>query len=464
MDDSPAPSDVPSVVAGKYAVERVLGQGGMGRVLAARHMQLGNPVAIKCLLPEAARSAPAVARFLREAKAALSIQSEHVVRVLDFGTLEDGAPFLVMEHLAGKDLDELLRERGPLPVDEAIDYVLQACEAIAEAHVHGIVHRDLKPANLFLTRRTDGTPFVKVLDFGISKTAESDANHSLTATTAVMGSPYYMSPEQVRSTKKVDARTDIWALGVILHELLTGKTPFAGETLGAVYVSIVTDPPPPMSTLRAGLPPALEQAILRCLEKDPSRRTPDVASLARGLLPFAPERGRASVERIARLQPMQDALSATAFAETAASHAIEPRSPLAHTDASWGGTLGSPGKAGQNQSRKALYIGAGAALAAVITIGAVMLTRKGPAPPPAASQTPAVTATAASPQPVPDPAPPPSDVPVTAPVASSSASLPTTPAVKPAALPATTAAKPKGPQKPAAAAASTVSSPSVYEP
>jgi serine/threonine-protein kinase len=185
------------VLAGKYMVDQVLGQGGMGVVVAGRHVQLGNRVAIKFLLPGAAQHPEATARFLREARAAVQIQSEHVARVSDVGTLDNGAPYMVMEFLNGSDLGQVLAARGaPFAIEEGVSYLLQACEAIAEAHALGIVHRDLKPANLFLTQRADGSALVKVLDFGISKVmAGHDADASITATATVMGSPAYMSPE-----------------------------------------------------------------------------------------------------------------------------------------------------------------------------------------------------------------------------------------------------------------------------
>jgi len=226
-----------TLLAGKYRVERVLGQGGMGVVVAAQHIHLEERVAIKLMLAEAAFSAEAVARFVREARAAAQLESAHVAKVSDVGTLEDGRPYMVMEYLDGHDLANVLAANGPLPLQDAIDYLLQASEAIAEAHSIGIVHRDLKPANLFLTRRRDRTPQVKVLDFGISKvsgSARSSSDNALTRTSTLMGTPLYMSPEQMTSVRDVDARSDIWALGIILFELLTGAPPFVGETLPQV--------------------------------------------------------------------------------------------------------------------------------------------------------------------------------------------------------------------------------------
>ena len=288
------------MLAGKYRIERVLGVGGMGAVVAARHVQLESKVAIKFLLPHMLSNADAVARFAREARAAVKITSEHVARVIDVGTLDSGAPYMVMEFLEGGDLAGWLKQRGPLPVDQAVEFVLQACVAVADAHGLNIVHRDLKPANLFCVRRSDGQLLVKVLDFGISKMAGSvsEGGMSFTRTSSVMGSPLYMSPEQMQTPKDVDALTDIWALGVILYELITGRVPFDGETIAEVAVRAATAAPPPLRSFRPDAPAALEAVILRCLAKDRRGRYRNVAELALALVDFAPRRARASVERI----------------------------------------------------------------------------------------------------------------------------------------------------------------------
>jgi serine/threonine-protein kinase len=318
-DDREAPMSSPvrpgEVLAGKYRVERVLGVGGMGVVVAATHLDLGERVALKFLLPEAAERQETVARFLREAQAAVRIRSEHVARISDVGRMPNGSPYMVMEYLSGRDLSEVLEKRGPLPVEVAIEWVLQACEAIAEAHALGIVHRDLKPSNLFLTKRADGSHLVKVLDFGISKaapTSDRASAPSLTRTDGMMGSPLYMSPEQVRSAKTVDARADVWSLGVLLHELVAGKPPFDGETMTALLAAIVADSPIPLRRAAPHAPPALEAAILRCLEKDTSRRMQSVAELADALLPLAPAQARVSVDRISRV--IRGGSASTSFA------------------------------------------------------------------------------------------------------------------------------------------------------
>ncbi|MRG96831.1 serine/threonine-protein kinase [Polyangium spumosum] len=298
-----SPAEPGDVIADKYRVERVIGKGGMGIVVEAQHTTLPQRVAIKILLPEATKQGDAVERFLREARAAVSIQSEHVARVMDLGTLASGLPYMVMELLTGADLHEVLKERGPLPITEAVDAILQASEAIAEAHVLGIVHRDLKPANIFVTTRPDGSPLVKVLDFGLAKGMKSDSLYtSLTQSNVIIGSPFYMSPEQIRGLKGLDARTDVWSLGVILYQILTGKRPFEADATHALFVMIGSDPPSPPRWQRAEIPAGLEAVVLQCLEKKPSDRPQTVAELARLLLPFASEEGRISVERIHRLQ------------------------------------------------------------------------------------------------------------------------------------------------------------------
>ena len=295
----PAPGDL---VAGKYRIERKLAEGGMGVLFEATHLQLEELVAIKFLREEVASKAEgdAVERFLREARSSIKLRSEHVVRILDVAALESGVPYIVMELLVGKDLDQIVTQSGPLPPTDAVDFVLQACEALAEAHQRGIVHRDIKPANLFLASRADGSPCIKVLDFGISKvsTGPGGKDLGLTNTQAVMGSPRYMSPEQLRASKSVDARCDIWAIGIVLYELLTGAPPFDGETMTAVCAAILQDQPASMTASRPEIPAALEAVVLRALEKDPARRFGSVAELAEGLRAFASSSGVTSVGRV----------------------------------------------------------------------------------------------------------------------------------------------------------------------
>lgn len=307
MSRPQSPVKIGEVLAEKYRVERVLGVGGMGVVVEATHLDLQKRVALKFMLKGTGDpGGEAVARFMREGRAAAGLHSEHVARVLDVGRLDTGEPYMVMEFLEGRDLSDLIRGDGPQPVDRAVSYVLQACEAIAEAHARGIVHRDLKPSNLFLTQRADGVALVKVLDFGISKVARAQGDHaaeaSMTNTRAILGSPSYMSPEQVRSSKNVDARTDIWALGIILYELLSAKPPFDADSLPGLIAAIISDRPVPVSSRRSDLPPGLATAIMRCLDKDPDKRFESVAAFARALEPFAEPEDVALVTRIVRMQ------------------------------------------------------------------------------------------------------------------------------------------------------------------
>jgi serine/threonine-protein kinase len=290
------------IVDGKYRVERLLGEGGMGVVVAATHEGLDQRVAIKFLHADAMRNKEAVERFQREAKVAAKVKSEHVTRVFDVGAVEEaGVPYIVMEYLEGGDLGDLIDEHGRLPIDDACEIALQACEALAEVHAAGIVHRDLKPSNLFVTRRADGSPCLKLLDFGISKFTvhpdDSTVDPALTQTATIMGSPSYMSPEQLKSTKEVDARTDVWSLGAVLYEGLVGKPAFRGETVPQVCAMIASDEPAPPSSLRGGLPADLERTVLACLEKKPERRA-SLVDLARVLARHAPDRALASLERI----------------------------------------------------------------------------------------------------------------------------------------------------------------------
>jgi len=298
-DALPNPGDL---FEGKYRIERLIGKGGMGAVFSAQHELLQKRVAVKFLLGDIVTNPEAVKRFQNEAVSASKIQGDHVAQVMDVGTAHaSGLPFMVMEFLDGGDLSQLLEQRGPLPVEDAVDYVLQGLEAIAQAHKQKIVHRDLKPANLFLARRPDGSSTIKVLDFGISKQSNpfsNTGNHGLTSTKSVLGSPLYMSPEQLRSAKNVDERADIWSLGVILFELLTGHVPFNGDSLGELFVSILEQPIPRVSQIRPDVPQALDEAILRCLQRPLEQRFSNVGELAYALAQCAPPRAIPSIERI----------------------------------------------------------------------------------------------------------------------------------------------------------------------
>ena len=340
MSDSPSsPVKEGDLLAGKYRVERVLGVGGMGVVVAARHEQLEQHVAIKFVRDEALGDHEAVSRFLREARAAAKLRSEHAAKVLDVGTLESGAPYMVMEYLEGSDLAVVLDERGTLPVELAAEYLVQACEAVAEAHAAGIVHRDLKPQNLFLARTVGGGSRVKVLDFGVSKTLAGDGPASigagLTQTRSMLGSPLYMSPEQMRSSRDVDARSDVWALGVVLFQLLTGEWPFEAEAMPELVLKVVTDPPRSLAAIRPEVPQGLVEVVERCLKKPPAERYANAAELAQALEPFAPPESRVTVER-ARMAMGSTSRgpSPSAVGSTLASARTPPRTEA--TPAAWG--------------------------------------------------------------------------------------------------------------------------------
>jgi hypothetical protein len=274
-----------SVLGGRFVVERTLGRGGMGIVLATHDMALDRRVALKLLLPEALLHPDAVQRFIREGRSLAKLRNTHVARVLDVGHLNDGSPFMVMELLEGEDLGVRLDRDGAFSPRDAADSVRQACEALAEAHREQIVHRDIKPANLFLAREAMGGLSVKIVDFGISKST-SRADHSLTTTKVMVGSPVYMSPEQVKSPKTVDTRSDIWSLGVVLFELLTGKTPFDGDTLGEVFGSILEDPIPSAQKLDSRIPSGLDSVIRRCLARNRTQRFQTVQELSAALAPY----------------------------------------------------------------------------------------------------------------------------------------------------------------------------------
>jgi serine/threonine-protein kinase len=363
--------EIGSMIAGRYRIERVVGAGGMGFVYAARHVQLGELVAVKMLHPKVAVDEQSVERFLREARACVRIKNEHVVKVIDVFTGEQGQPpYMLMEFLVGEDLGHVVHAQGPLPIDVAVDYILQASEAFAEAHNYGIVHRDIKPSNILLTQSSDGMPLVKVLDFGISKALvpeEEAKNHNLTETTAVFGSPTYMSPEQVRSAKHVDPRADVWSLGVVLFELLTAHVPFGGESMSGLLVSIVADPPRTLREFRPEIPEGLQTVVLACLEKNRDRRVQSVPELAQLLKPFASPIGLRSIDVIARLntasrisasvRPPNSGPSVGSMAFGATERSVVTNAPVVKA-----------------RGRTALLFGLGAAVVA-IAIGGVAVTQ-----------------------------------------------------------------------------------------
>jgi serine/threonine-protein kinase len=270
-----------TILLGKYRIDELIGTGGMGNVVRASHLYLHQAVAIKILLPQMAESDSTKQRFLREAQATVRLKSEHCARVMDVGTVE-GVPFMVMEFLDGNDLNQILRHHGPQQPAIVVDLMLQACEGISEAHALGIVHRDIKPSNFFITRRPDGSMLLKILDFGISKTPVG--YEELTGTQTVIGTPSYMAPEQMKSGRSADARSDIWSIGVVMYQLLNGRPPFAGESFAELVLKVGLEPPAP---IHVPLPTGLGEVILRCLEKDPNLRHQNVGELARMLAPYA---------------------------------------------------------------------------------------------------------------------------------------------------------------------------------
>jgi eukaryotic-like serine/threonine-protein kinase len=315
-----------SVLAGKYAIDRVVGMGGMGVVVVARHLRLNTRVAIKFLLPRVVDQPKLVARFQREARAASRIAGPHVVRVLDVDVRSDGVPYIVMEFLEGETLQSRLETSGALGLEESVDYVLEAGEALAEAHAAGIAHRDLKPANLFLARGAEHERTIKVLDFGIAKIFESedaDTFSGITASGAFVGSPPYMSPEQLVQPATVDSRTDIWSLGIVLYECLTGSTPFASSGIGQTCARILQEEPIPLASLRPDMPQALEPILRRCLTKSREGRFTTVAELARELAPFGTERAVRSLRVIERA-PARSLLTSNSVLEPTASPELSP--------------------------------------------------------------------------------------------------------------------------------------------
>ncbi len=290
---------VGDLLAGKYRVERLHRRGALGLTLEALHTQLGQRVAVRLLAADPKAHPEAAARFLHGARLAVQYQNEHTARIVDVGSLGSGAPYIVTELLAGSDLRRVLRVRDSLPVTEAVDYILQACEGLADAHAHNVVHRNMKPTNLFLTRR-DGVRRIAVLDFGVSEDPLSDIAINLGSTLGAVSALSYLAPEQIRQPAAVDGRADIWALGAILYEMLTGCLLHDGQTTPELLAMIVADAPTPVSHLRPEISAELEAIVLRAVAKDREARYASLAELAEALGPFASEEGAEAVTRIGK--------------------------------------------------------------------------------------------------------------------------------------------------------------------
>ncbi|AUX42018.1 uncharacterized protein SOCE26_034430 [Sorangium cellulosum] len=401
-----------TVIARKYRVERTIGRGGMGLVVEALHLDLDARVAIKFLLPEFMSYTEAAERFMREARTVAKLQTPHVVRVLDVAALESGEPYMVMELLDGEDLACHAAEAGTLAIGECIDHIVQACEALAEAHALGIVHRDLKPANLFLTKRPDGAPFIKVLDFGVSKILTGDTgNVSLTQTTTILGSALYMSPEQMRSSKSVDPRTDIYALGVCLFEIIGGRPPYVADSFPELCAKIYTSPPEPLQDLRPEVPEGLVEVIEKSIAREPEDRFQSISEFVQALAPYAAPGTRTTIAGILRLHAAELDLPPPA------SRGATTRSPRVSRASSGGPSVsdksartgGSAPPAVDDEAprrgRTLLYVTVGAVAVAVGAWGALQFRGRlagilGDTPPPVASA-PAPSETAAAVDPAP---------------------------------------------------------------
>jgi serine/threonine-protein kinase len=399
-----------AVLLGKYRVDDVLGVGGMGKVVRAWHLLLEQHVAIKILLPHVADNEATVQRFLREAQATVRLRSEHIARVMDVATLYDGTPMMVMEYLEGDDLNQIVRAHGPQEPFVVVDLMLQACEGIAEAHAAGIVHRDIKPSNFFMTRRPDGSQLLKILDFGISKSPVGWSD--LTGTQTVVGTPSYMAPEQMKSAKDTDARSDVWSMGVVMYQLLAGRPPFAGDSYAELVLAVTSSPPAP---LQFPLPGGLGEVIWRCLEKDPAMRMQSVADLAKQLAPYAsdPGAGAAAADRAQRILSVRMSAQSGRLRSEGGSPLPERLTPQ---PLSWQRTGNSSLSHGAGQqvthqvSGKRGWLIAGAASVAIVAgVGGWVIAqlghKSGPPPTPAAATQALTAAPTATPTPTPTPTP-----------------------------------------------------------
>ncbi|NUO48711.1 MAG: serine/threonine protein kinase [Polyangiaceae bacterium] len=399
-----------TVIGGKYRVERPLGTGGMGVVVAARHLELNQHLAIKVLLPSASKSNEATTRFLREGRSAAQLTSPHVAKVHDTGRLPSGAPYLVMELLHGRDLRALLAEVGRVPLAQAIEWCLQAAHALAEAHRLKIIHRDVKPANLFLAETSAG-PLIKVLDFGVSKQLDSTEG-DLTSTSSAVGTPRYMAPEQMRSARLADARGDVWSLGIVLYELTTGQSPFHGDSVTALCFDVMERTPIPPGQLNPDLPPAFDAIVARCLEKDPDTRFQSMEALAAALGTIAPGARSSGLFNAAALQSAGSVAGSTPLPAVLTPNLSGQTEPLVHppfaelphqeTMRSW--NTPAPRSGGKKPKRMPLVaLGIGIGLAVAFLVGMFL---NGPEPGSSAER-PEAAPSSTPPQPTAPPTPPP---------------------------------------------------------
>jgi serine/threonine protein kinase len=401
----------------------------MGLVVQATHVQLGTPVAIKLLRHEALEEPAMVERFLREARSAARLRGEHVCRVTDFGTTESGVPFMVMEYLEGTDLASMIDDHGVLEVEKVATYISQACIGVAEAHALGIIHRDLKPGNLFLTRGPDGRDIIKLLDFGIAKATQGGVDPSLTQTQKAMGSPAYMSPEQLRAHSTIDTRSDVWALGVTMFELLTENRPFEGDTPYELALAINNDP---AAKLPDTVAPEMAKIVMKCLEKDREKRYANVAELAAALAPLAKHGKDLAASVRAALEPNAPKPRASALREGDAA-----------TETTMRGASGTIDPEAPPRKRSRLAIPLALLAAGGIAAAAFFMWPRGEDAP---SVTPAATTTPPPPQPQAPPPEPPKPEP--APVVTPDAAIAEPVTVPPDAAVVTKPEKPAKPVKP----------------
>lgn len=373
---------------GKCRIDGVLGIGGMGVVLAATHLHLQERVAVKIMLPELASDEEIVARFVREGRAAVRIKSPHVAKVLDVATRPSGEPYMIMEMLDGRDLDAVLTEQGRLPLATAVGYMLQACDALAEAHAKKIVHRDLKPSNMFLAEHDDGTSSIKLLDFGISKLVHEDGcseGMSITKSRSILGSPLYMSPEQLRASRDVDARSDIWSLGVILYELVSGEPPFKGSTIAEIGALVLAGETPDLGKAVPSLPSAFVAAVRKCLARERDARFQSIVELVQAIGPYAAEEFRGLAAHTTRRAAMFDSSPILAAAAPSSSPSVDVLGPTAaKTGGAW-----STGRRITRSRRNAFAVAfVATALAVSCFVGvALVLRARAPATPHPASST-----------------------------------------------------------------------------